>query len=548
MKSFLFPNMKNHEGEEATHRRIILFPLPVQGHLSPMLHLANILHTQGFKITIIHVQQNPPNYSNYPHFTFKPIADGFSDIGKHMPEKPDPSFYITYRNEHCADSFRDCLAGLLAEPDEPPVACLITDAEYYITQEIADSVKVPRVVFWACTIVSVLVYRDLSCFYDKGYFNLTTKGLQKLKREEYKKRDGQWRGGWSTGGGCASPPQNGYRHTNYTPRSTTIKPLPSHLRASRLFTFKLILFDTGLSYCTKTSNYPEYEGPVPEYPLLKVKDVIKTSTNPYGMGKFQTNVMKQVKASSGIIWNSFKEPEEAILKTLSHAFPIPRFTLGPLPKYLPSSTSTSGIIFEQDRTFFSWLDTQAPKSVIYVSFGSIAGITKSEFQEAAYGLVNIDIPFLWVVRPGMVKGSEWIEWLPENFLEEVGDRGRIVKWCPQKEVLAHEAIGCFWTHSGWNSTLESICEGVPMICSPCIVGQPIIARYVSDVWKIGILLEDGLEREGIKRELKRLMLDKEGEEIRCRINALKEEVNISFHEGGSSHRSLQSLVDYILSF
>ncbi|KAJ0800410.1 putative cytokinin 7-beta-glucosyltransferase [Helianthus annuus] len=169
--------MKNHEGEETTSRRIILFPLPVQGHLSPMLQLANILHTQGFKITIIYVQQNPPNYSNYPHFTFKPIADGFSDIGKHMPEKPDPSFYITYLNEHCADSFRDCLAGLLAEPHEPPVACLITDAEYYITQEIADSLKVPRVVFWACTIVSVLVYHDLSFFYDKGYFNFTTKGI-----------------------------------------------------------------------------------------------------------------------------------------------------------------------------------------------------------------------------------------------------------------------------------------------------------------------------------------------------------------------------------
>ncbi|KAJ0800411.1 putative UDP-glucuronosyl/UDP-glucosyltransferase [Helianthus annuus] len=291
---------------------------------------------------------------------------------------------------------------------------------------------------------------------------------------------------------------------------------------------------------------PEYEVPVPKYPLLKVKDVIKTATNPYGMGKYLAKVMKQVKASSGIIWNSFKEPEEAILKILSHDFPIPTFTLGPLLKYLP--LSTSGIIFEQDQTFFSWLDTQAPKSVIYVSFGSLAGITKSEFQETAYGLVNMNIPFLWVVRPGMVKGSEWIEWLPEKFLEEVGDRGRIVKWCPQKEVLAHEAIGCFWTHSGWNSTLESICEGVPMICSPCDVGQPIIARYVSDVWKIGILLEDGLEREGIKRELKRLMLDKEGEEIRCRINALKDEVNISFHEGGSSHRSLQSLVAYIQSF
>ncbi|KAJ0800414.1 putative UDP-glucuronosyl/UDP-glucosyltransferase [Helianthus annuus] len=471
-----FPNMKNHEGTgtifQSTHStanrgRIILFSLPYQGHLSPMFQLANILHAQGFKIIIIHTEYNSPDHSNYPHFTFKTIADGgFSEIRSNM-KKPDPAFSITFLNEHCADSFTDCLAGLLAEPDEPPVSCLITDAEYYFTQEVADSLKVPRLVSWACTIVSVLVYRDLSFFYDKGYFNLT-------------------------------------------------------------------------------KNDSEYEAPVPEYPLLKVKDVIKTTTTPESMGKYLTKVMKQVKASSGIIWNSFKEPEEAILETLGRDFPIPRFTLGPLQKYLP--TSTSGIIFEQDRTFFSWLDAQAPKSVIYVSFGTLASITESEFQEVAYALRNIGLPFLWVVRPRMVEGSEWLESLPEKFLEEVGGRGRIVKWCPQKEVLTHEATGCFWTHSGWNSTLESVCEGVPMICSPCAVGQPIIARYINDVWKIGVLLEDGLEREGIERALKRVMLDKEGEEIRKRVMLLKEEVNFSFDEGGSSRQSLKNLVDYISKF
>ncbi|KAF5813307.1 putative UDP-glucuronosyl/UDP-glucosyltransferase [Helianthus annuus] len=468
--------MKNHEGGDttvestrpaATPRRIILFPLPVQGHIGPMLQLASILHTQGFKIIIIHPESYSPNHSDYPHFTFKPIVDGFSEIGKHIPEKPDPSFFITYLNEHCADSFTDCLAGLLAEPGEPPVACLITDAEYYFTQEVADSLKVPRVVNWACNIVVLLVYNDLSYFYEKGYFNLTMKDS-------------------------------------------------------------------------------EYEEPVPKYPSLKVKDVIQTSRNPNGMVRFVTKVMKQVKASSGIIWNSFKEPEEDLMQTLSHDFPIPRFTLGPLQTYLPPSTSNN--MFEQDRTFFSWLDAQPPMSVIYVSFGSVASISESEFQEVAYGLANIDFPFLWVVRPGVVKGSDWLESLPEKFLEEVGGRGRIVKWCPQKEVLAHEAIGCFWTHNGWNSTLESVCEGVPMICSPCDVGQPLVARYVCDVWKIGILLEDGLQREGIKRAVKRLMIDKEGEEIRERINRLKEEVKISFDEGESSHRSLKSLVDYISSF
>ncbi|PWA45620.1 UDP-glucuronosyl/UDP-glucosyltransferase [Artemisia annua] len=246
-------------------------------------------------------------------------------------------------------------------------------------------------------------------------------------------------------------------------------------------------------------------------------------------------------ASSGIIWNPFIELEEPTLETLTRDFPIPKFSLGPLQMYFPASPSS---VHEQDRS----VPAQAPKSVIYLSFGSIARITKLEFLEVAYGLVNIDSPFLWVVRPGVVKGSEWLEWLPEKFLEEVGDRGRIVKWCPQQEVLAHPSTGCSWTHSGWNSTFESICNEVPMICSPCVVGQPIIARYVNDIWKIGVLLEDGFERVGIERAVKRIMLNEEGEEIRQRISRVKKEVDISFDEGGSSHRSLKSLIDYISSF
>nr|GEX51960.1 UDP-glycosyltransferase 76G1-like [Tanacetum cinerariifolium] len=300
-----------------------------------------------------------------------------------------------------------------------------------------------------------------------------------------------------------------------------------------------------LAFFNFTKQDSEYERPVPKYPILKVKDIIKITPNPKGFGEYNTKVVKQIKASSGIIWNSFIELEAPTLETLNHDFPIPKFSLGPLQMYFPASPSS---VLEQDRSFFSWLDAQAPKSVIYLSFGSVARITKLEFLEVAYGLANIDFPFLWVVRPGVVKGSEWLEWLPEKFLEEVGDRGRIVKWCPQQEVLAHPSTGCFWTHSGWNSTLESICKEVPMICSPCVVGQPIIARYVNDIWKISVLLEDGFERVGIERAVKKIMLDEEGEEIRQRISRVKKEVDISFDEGGSSHRSLKSLVDYSSSF
>ncbi|GJY46048.1 UDP-glycosyltransferase 76G1-like protein isoform X2 [Tanacetum coccineum] len=262
------------------------------------------------------------------------------------------------------------------------------------------------------------------------------------------------------------------------------------------------------------------------------------------MGDFVTNMLNQMKGSKGIIWKTYKELEDSSLELIFRDFPIPSFTLGPFHKYFPASSSS---LIQQDRTVLSWLDTQPPKSTIYVSFGSVAHITKLEFQEVAYGLANIGVPFLWVVRPGMVRGSTWLESLPEKFLERVGDRGRIVKWSPQQEVLAHPATGCFWTHNGWNSTLESICEGVPMICSPCFVDQPINARYVSDLWKIGIFLEDSFERVGIEIAMKRIMKDKEGAEMRDRICCLKERVNQSLDEGSSSYESLKNLIDYISS-
>ena len=101
------------------------------------------------------------------------------------------------------------------------------------------------------------------------------------------------------------------------------------------------------------------------------------------------------------------------------------------------------------------------------------------------GLANSNQPFLWVVRPGLVRGYEWLEPLPDGFLEMVCGRGHLVKWAPQQEVLAHPAIGGFWTHNGWNSTLEAVSEGVPMICLPYFGDQRVNARYVSQVWELG---------------------------------------------------------------
>ncbi|KAF3454616.1 hypothetical protein FNV43_RR05064 [Rhamnella rubrinervis] len=188
----------------------------------------------------------------------------------------------------------------------------------------------------------------------------------------------------------------------------------------------------------------------------------------------------KIRNYSAVIWNTMDCLEHSCLSQIQQEnCPVPIFPIGPLHKTAQITTSTSYL--KEDANCISWLDKQSQNSVIYVSLGSIASI------------------------------------------DGVGDRGCFVKWAPQKEVLAHEAVGGFWSHCGWNSTLESISEGVPMICKPCFGDQRVNARYVSREWMVGLELEK-MERGEIERAVRRLILDNEGKEMRARAKHLKEKL------------------------
>nr|XP_043633695.1 UDP-glycosyltransferase 76G1-like [Erigeron canadensis] len=450
------------------NRRVILFPLPFQGHINPMLQLANILYSQGFSITILHTNFNAPNTCNYPHFTFKAILDNdpHDERYSNLPSQGFGAFSrIFVFNQYGADALREELKQMLVlGKDEPPVSCLITDGIWYFTQSVADSFNLPRLVLRTSSLFCFLVYASIPIFDNRGYYKLDS----------------------------------------------------THL-----------------------------EDQVAEFPVLKVKDILKLgirSKNDAG-GELMGNMVKQTKASAGIIWNSFKELEGLEFERVSHDFQVPSFVL-PFPKHFTSSSSS---LLEHDRTFFPWLDQQPPNSVLYVSFGSAGQVEEKDFLEIAHGLVDSKQSFLWVVRPDFVKGSStWLETLPDD--QFLGEKGRIVKWVPQQEVLAHKAIGAFLTHSGWNSTLESVCEGVAMICSPFWGDQPLNARCMSDVWKVGVCLENGWQREEITSAITRVMVDEGGEGIQERARVLKQKLDVSLIKGGSSFKSLESLVDYISSF
>lgn len=294
------------------------------------------------------------------------------------------------------------------------------------------------------------------------------------------------------------------------------------------------------------------EEPVKGFPPLKVRDLpnIHTKDPEQYFQMVAGRLRDETEASHGLIINTFEDIEGKALIRIRDEFPVPIFGVGPFHKPFPTTTSSgpgSSVSLPQDQSCISWLNTQAPKSVIYAGFGSLAAISEEQFLELAWGLANSNQPFLWVVRPGFVQGAEWLEALPNGFLEALNGRGHIVKWAPQKAVLAHPAVGAFWTHCGWNSTLECICEGVPMICMPCSADQMMNARYISDVWKVGLQLDHGKERGGIVKTIRKLMVEKEGKEIRNNMSDLTKKADHCFKPGGSSYECLEGLVKHICS-
>ncbi|CAN0910291.1 UDP-glycosyltransferase 74E1 [Linum grandiflorum] len=192
-----------------------------------------------------------------------------------------------------------------------------------------------------------------------------------------------------------------------------------------------------------------------------------------------------------------------------------------------------------------WLDTKPTGSVIYASLGSISDISKSQITEMAQALRLSNHPFIWVVRE-----SEQVK-LPPGFVSDT--TCLVVDWCRQLEVLAHPSVGCFVTHCGWNSTIEAISLGVPMVTLPIWVDQPTNAKFVGDVWHVGARAKGDVANgvvvnEEIGRRIKEVMEGESGEEIRRNVDKWKrlaqkhwKLLNVFSHPALSTNNSMSSV-------
>ncbi|XP_006658425.2 DIMBOA UDP-glucosyltransferase BX9-like isoform X1 [Oryza brachyantha] len=456
-------------------RRVLVFPLPFQGHVTPMLQLADALRSRGgFAVTVFLAPV--PSSSSLLHrpagYRFVTVGAGVAGAAAALiPSGTGGDFAgaLMRLDALLRAPFEDCLRQELAA-DEDAAACLVVDSNLRGMQEVAERLGVATLALrtgGACCLVAYMAFPELC------------------------------------GKGILPPPTSARRDQH------------------------------------------QMDMQLDELPPLRLRDMMFSATTTHAtMATCLERLLDSSRCSSGVILNTFNDLENSDLQKIANGLNVPVYAVGPLHKI---SIGEHNSLLTQDLSCLEWLDKQEAESVIYVSFGSLASMDPEEILETAWGLVDSQMPFLWVIRPNMVQGSLQVG-LPDGFEEATRGSGMVVSWAPQQDVLKHQAVGGFWTHNGWNSTLESICDGVPMICRPQFADQMINARYVEEVWKIGFELEGKLERGMIERALRKLMCSEGGNEMRQRAKDLKKKATTCVEKGGSSKTAIDMLVNRIMSF
>ncbi|KAG6680184.1 hypothetical protein I3842_13G028900 [Carya illinoinensis] len=265
---------------------------------------------------------------------------------------------------------------------------------------------------------------------------------------------------------------------------------------------------------------------------------------------------KRLHSVKGIIVNTFRDLEERVIKALEDekgaGYP-PLYPIGPI---IQTGSRTSNEV--DGSKCLTWLDNQPGGSVLYVSFGSAGSLSNDQLNELALGLEQSGEKFLWVVRSpnnGPANAAyltnqshdlDPLAFLPEGFVERTNGQGLVVpSWAPQVQVLSHGSTGGFLTHCGWNSTLESIMNGTPLIAWPLFGEQRMNAVFLAEDLKVALRPKENekgvVVREEIAQVIKGLMVGEDGKNARNRMKDLKIAAEKALYPEGSSTMALSEL-------
>ncbi|PWA63866.1 UDP-glucuronosyl/UDP-glucosyltransferase [Artemisia annua] len=464
----------------------LCMPAPYQGHINPMLKLAKILHSKGFDITFVNTEFNHQRL----------LKSRGSDSLRGLP---------SFRFEAIPDG--------LSTPENHDASQDVPSVAKTMDEDCLDSFK--------SVIAKVNVtYSPVTCIVSDFHMGFTLAAAKDFNIPEFLL--------WTCGAGsliCFD------QYPILLEKGLMPIKDPSFIVNGYL--------DTVLDF-------------VPTMSGIRLKDIppFVRYSNPGDeyMTRWVMLQSERAKSASAIIFNTFDELDRDVLDAVSSIYP-PCYGIGPLnllenkivDKTLASLKSN---LWKEDAECLSWLDTKAPSSVIYINFGSITVMTPQQLVEFGWGIAKSNYSFLWIIRSDLVIGESSI--LPAELLKETNDRGLLVSWCPQEQVLKHPSIGGFLTHSGWNSTIESISSGVPMISWPSTGDQQTNCWVCCNKWGVAMEIDNDVKSDDVRKLVVELMNGEKGNEMRKNAADLKKKAEEACTSPlGSSMVNLEKIIHHM---
>lgn len=469
---------------------IVCVPYPAQGHINPILQFARLLHSQGIHITYVNTEYN---HQRFVRFQGLDSVKGLPDF--RFTTIPDGLPPLTESNEPrdiptlCDATTKHCLGPFRA-----------------LLRKLGSNDDVPPV---TCILFDVIMT-----------FCVTAGEELSIPHVPF----------WT----ASAISFMCYFHTKELENRGLVPHKAEYLANE--------VGDTPIDWIKGAHN-------------LRLKDFptfIGTSNDKVMYEYLWSGVKKCINSSaSAIVFHTFDALEDDVLEAIA-TLKFSRsniYTISPMnlleKQFKTDPTIQPLTIWKEDFECLEWLDNREPYSVVYVNYGSVSHIKSEDLIEFAMGLANSEHPFLWIIRKDVVMGDSAI--LPEKFLEKTRERGMLTSWCSQEKVLAHHAVGVFVTHCGWNSMLEAISYGVPIICWPFFADQQTNRRYACTKWGNGLEVNHVVKRNEIEGVIKATMEGKCCEKIREKAFQWKAKAKEATDIGGSSYNNFIRLIKEVLN-
>ncbi|KAB1220339.1 UDP-glycosyltransferase 85A2 [Morella rubra] len=402
----------------------VCIPSPFQSHIKAMLKFAKLLHRKGFHITFVNTEFNhqrllksggPNSLDGLPDFRFESIPDGLPPSNINSPR--DGASLCDSIMKNFLAPFSDLLVKLnTATSDNSTSTPPVTCivSDGFMAFTISAARELGIPIVMLFTIAACSL---MACMQIRP---LMDRGLTPLKDESYL--------------------TNGYLDTviDWIPgmRDLRFRDLPSPFR------------------CT-TANDVEF--------------------------KMMFDIVERAPKASGIVIQTFDALEREVLNALSPMFPHV-YAIGPLQLLLDQPQlgplkSIGYSLWKEESECLHWLNSKGPNSVVYVNFGSLAVLTPQQLSEFGWGLANSKHPFLWIIRPDLVVGTESAI-LPSEF--EFVCRS------------AHALLAIQWD-------------------------QQTNCKYACNDWGIGMEIDNLVKREVVEKLVRELMEGEKGRRMKKKV-------------------------------